>query len=321
MTRGRMLRAWISAAKSSSFQANRTHMSDLPTITLAQVAELIPSARDIQTVDAGGQKVVFRGTIGGSQYALKFAKVPMLPEDMGDEDFPMSDVVARAQREVEIMRGCGSPHMVKLGPIGLEFAKANDQTILCFSEEFVCGRNLKNILACDGRLLPAEVVKLGLHATDAIQALWNMGKVHRDIKPGNIMRRDPGGEYVLLDAGLAFDVVGESLSIGPVGTPPYFSPEQFDFSNRRTVMDFRSDMFSLGVTMYEMATGQHPFWTRGETSRSLFTKITTLNPEPPSKVVPDFPGQLSDIIMRMLGKSPHLRYRRCQQLIDALNKV
>jgi eukaryotic-like serine/threonine-protein kinase len=296
-------------------------MSDLPTLTLAQVAELIPNACNIQPVDAGGQKVVFRGTIEGSQYALKFAKVPVLPEDMEDEDFPMSDVAVRAQREVEIMRGCRSPHMVKLGPIGLEFAKADNQAILYFSEEFVCGRNLRKVLEYDGRFVPAEVATLGLHATDAIQALWDMGKVHRDIKPGNIMRRDPGGEFVLLDAGLAFDVVGESLSIGPVGTPPYFSPEQFDFSNRRTVMDFRSDMFSLGVTMYEMATGQHPFWTRGETSRSLFNKITTLNPKPPDEIVTDLPGQLSDIIMRMLGKSPHLRYRRCQQLIDALNEV
>jgi len=125
----------------------------------------------------------------------------------------------------------------------------------------------------------------------------------------------------LLDAGLAFDIVGESLSIGPVGTPPYFSPEQFDFSNRRTVMDFRSDLFSLGVTMYEMATGQHPFWTRGENSRSLFNKITMLNPKPPNEIIPDFPEELGDIIMRMLGKSPHLRYRRCQQLIDALNEI
>ena len=296
-------------------------MSDLPTLTPAQVAELIPNACNIESVDAGGQKRVFKGTIEGTQYALKFAKVPVLPEDLENEDFPMSDVAARAQREVEIMRGCKSPYMVKLGPIGLQFSTVNNQAVLYFSEEFVRGHNLSEVLQHDGRFLPAEVVKLGLHVTDAIQALWELGKVHRDIKPGNIMWRDSGGEYVLLDAGLAFDVVGESLSIGPVGTPPYFSPEQFDFSNRRTVMDFRSDLFSLGVTMYEMATGQHPFWTRGETSRSLFNKITTLNPKPPNEIVPDFPEELSDIIMRMLGKSPHLRYRRCQQLIDALREI
>lgn len=296
-------------------------MSDLPNLTPSQVAELIPNASNIESVDAGGQKVVFKGTIEGSQYALKFAKVPVLPENLENEDFPVSDVAARAQREVEIMRGCKSAYMVKLGPVGLKFATINDQAILFFSEEFISGHNLRQALQCDGQFLAAEVVKLGLHMTDAIQSLWELGKVHRDIKPGNIMRRDPRGEYVLLDAGLAFDVAGESLSIGPVGTPPYFSPEQFDFSNRRTVMDFRSDLFSLGVTMYEMATGQHPFWTRGETSRSLFDKITALNPKAPKEIAPDFPEELSDIIMRMLGKSPHLRYRRCQQLIDALNEI
>ncbi|MBN1395163.1 MAG: serine/threonine protein kinase [Pirellulales bacterium] len=296
-------------------------MSDLPNLTPAQVAELIPNACNIERVNDGGQKVVFKGIIGGTQYALKFGKVPVLPEDMEGEEFSMSDVAVRAKREVETMRDCNSPYMVKLGPIGLQFATVNNQAVLYFSEEFICGHNLNDILQHDGRILSTEVVKLGLHATDAIKALWKLGKVHRDIKPGNIMRRDSDGEYVLLDAGLAFDVVGESLSIGPVGTPPYFSPEQFDFSNRRTVMDFRSDLFSLGVTMYEMATSQHPFWTRGETSRSLFNKITTLNPKPPKEVVLDFPEKLNDIIMRMLGKAPHLRYRRCQQLIDALNEI
>lgn len=296
-------------------------MSDLPTLTPAQVTELIPNACNIDSVDAGGQKVVFKGTIEGTQYALKFANVPALPEDVENENYLMSDVTARAQREVEIMRDCNSPHMVKLGPIGLQRATVNNQTVLYFSEEFVRGHNLREALQRNGRFVSAEVVKLGLHITDAIQALWKLGKVHRDIKPGNIMRRDSDGEYILLDAGLAFDVVGESLSIGPVGTPPYFSPEQFDFSNRRTVMDFRSDLFSLGVTMYEMATGQHPFWTRGETSRSLFNKITMLSPKPLIEIVPDFPEKLSDIIMRMLGKSPHLRYRQCQQLIDALNEI
>ncbi len=296
-------------------------MSDLPTLTLEQIAELIPEACGIESLDKGGQKVVFRGTIGKTQYALKFAKVPILPDDLENEDFPMSDVAARAQREVEIMRDCKSRYMVKLGPVGLQFTTVNDQAILYFSEEFVTGQDLRAILQHDGRFPPREIVKLGLHVTDAIQSLWELGKVHRDIKPGNIMRRDPSLEYVLLDAGLAFDIVGESLSIGPVGTPPYFSPEQFDFSNRRTVLDFRSDLFSLGVTMYEMATDQHPFWKREDTSRSLFNKITMFNPDPPHKIVPDFPEKLSDIVMRMLGKSPHLRYRRCQQLIDALSEV
>lgn len=296
-------------------------MSDLPNLTPEQVARLIPQASDIEPVDAGGQKVVFKGTIAGQQYALKFAKVPELRDDVESEEFPMSDVAVRAQREVETMRDCASPHMVKLGPIGLSFTTIDDQSLLYFSEEFIVGRDLRTILRSDGRFEPAQIVTLGLHIVDAVHALWELGKIHRDIKPANMMRREGNDEYVLLDAGFAFDVVGESLSIGPVGTPPYFSPEQFDFTNRRTVMDFRSDLFSLGVTMYQLATGQHPFWSPGDTSRSLFNKISTHNPERPSTCVPGFPEGLDDIILRMLGKSPHIRYRRCQQLIDALSQI
>jgi serine/threonine-protein kinase len=296
-------------------------MSDLPNLTPEQVVQLISQASEIESVDAGGQKVVFKGTIAGEQYALKFAKLPELPDDLESEEFPMSDVVVRAQREVETMRDCTSPHMVKLGPIGLSFTMIDDQSLLYFSEEFIVGRDLRTILRSDGRLEPAQIVALGLHIVDAVHALWELGKIHRDIKPANIMRREGNDEYVLLDAGFAFDVVGESLSIGPVGTPLYFSPEQFDFTNRRTVMDFRSDLFSLGVTMYQLATGQHPFWSPGDTSGSLFNKITTHNPGPPSTYVPDFPKDLDEIILRMLGKSPHLRYRRCQQVIHALSQM
>ena len=296
-------------------------MSDLPNLTPAQVAELIPDATDIEPAGGGAQKVVFRGVIGGRKYAFKFAKVPDLPEDQEDEEVFMSDLAPRAQREVETLRNCQSRHMVKLGPVGLEFTTIEDQRVLYFSEEYVLGRDLRAILRAEGRLSFGEIVRLGLHISDAIQALWELRMVHRDVKPANIMRRDSNNEYVLLDAGLAFDVVGESLSIGPVGTPPYFSPEQFDFASRRSVLDFRSDLFSLGVTMYELATGKHPFWTPGDTSRSLFNKITTYNPPPPSESVPGFPEQLDEIILRMLGKSPHLRYRRCQQLIHALNQI
>lgn len=296
-------------------------MSELPNLTLAQVAQLIPQVSDIREAGRGGQKVVFVGTIDGQQYALKFAKMPVPPDDLESEEMPMRDDAARAQREVETMRDCPSRYMVKLGPIGLQFATIEDQSLLYFSEEYIVGRDLKTLLRSEGRFPPHEIVKVGLHITDAIQALWELGKIHRDVKPANIMRRETANEYVLLDAGLAFDVVGESLSIGPVGTLPYFSPEQFDFTNRRTVMDFRSDLFSLGVTMYELATGQHPFWSQGDTSQSLFNKITTYTPRPPSTFVPDFPRELDAIILRMLGKSPHLRYRRCQQLIDALSQV
>ena len=211
--------------------------------------------------------------------------------------------------------------MVKLGPIGLEFAEVGEERVLYFSEELIEGKDLAEIFKASGRFAAAEIVQLGLQITDAVQALWDIGMVHRDIKPANVMCRDSNDEYVLLDAGFAFDVVGESVSAGPVGTLSYFSPEQFDFTKRRTGMDFRSDIFSLGVTMYKLLTGQHPFYSSGDTSHSLYVKITSHVPEPPSSLVGDVPTELDRIILRMLGKSPHLRYRRCNQLMEALNQV
>lgn len=293
-------------------------MAELPNLTPVQVAALVPQAQNIEIVGRGGQKLVFRGAIDGVIYALKFAKV-ILPGFDDVEDVSASDIALRAKREVDIMRDCSSPHVVKLGPMGLTFLTTdNGEQIVFFTEEYIEGNDLKVVLQKNGPLPAKEVAKLGRQIGEAIKSLWELGKVHRDIKPANIMRRDLDWSYVLLDAGLAFDADGESISVGPVGTPLFFSPEQFDFNNRRTVLDFRSDMFSLGTTMYCMATGIHPFWASGDNSQSIYTKITTHIPPDPSSIVSGIPAELGEVIMRLLGKSPHLRYRKCDQLIAAL---
>ena len=294
-------------------------MPDLPNLTPEQVAAILPVATNVEHVGSGGQKIVFRATLEGETYALKFA---LVPADIDSEEVPFAEVTVRASREVETMRDCASPHMVKLGPIGLTFREIEGQNLLYFSEEFIVGRDLKQILRDDGPFSPSEIIKLGLHITNSIKELWDLGKIHRDIKPGNIMRRNDTGDYVLLDAGFAFDVVGESISAGlPVGTPTYFSPEQFDYRSRRTVLDFRSDIFALGVTMYELATGQHPFWSVGESSQTLYTKVKAHDPPSPSSIAQGIPEDLGDIILRMLGKSPHLRYRKCDNLTSALQDI
>ncbi|MCE9553888.1 MAG: serine/threonine protein kinase [Planctomycetes bacterium] len=286
-------------------------------MTPEQIARLVPQARATEQVGSGGQKLVFRTTIDDQQYALKFAKVPT-SEFAEVEDFSATDIALRAKREVETMRDCDSPYVVKLGPIGLCFATVDDQQLVYFTEEYVAGADLRNLFRANGPLCVSDVAKLGRQIGSAIKSLWDLGKIHRDIKPANIMRRDSTGDFVLLDAGLAFDIDGESISAAPVGTPAYFSPEQFEFSNRRTVLDFRSDLFALGVTMYYLVTGQHPFWSSGDNSAALYSKITNHMPSPPNSLVSTIPEALNDVILRLLGKSPHLRYRRCDQLIDAL---
>ena len=292
-------------------------MANLPQLTPEQITAAFPALSEVGFVGQGGQKIVFRVRIEGQSYALKFA---LLPQEIDSENEEFVEVKARAKREVEIMRECTSPYMVKLGPIGLEFCEIAGQSLLYFSEEFIDGEILSSIRASGTRLNAPQIVTLGIQIVSAVQELWNLGKIHRDVKRSDIMQRNTG-DYVLLDAGLAFDVVGESLSAGfLVGTPPYFSPEQSDYQNRR-VLDFRSDIFSLGVTLYEMSTGRHPFWVQGDNSITLFRKISGASPPAPSSLNPEIPPELDRIILRMMGKSPHLRYRKCEHLITALVEV
>lgn len=292
----------------------------LPQLTMEQVQAIVPSAVDIQEVDRGGQKIVFSGIIDGRKYALKFM-APNPSQVSGQSRESLDDVTSRAQREVETMQQCSTPHLVSMGPIGLNATDIAGDPIIYFSEEFVEGENLCSYLQSNGVLSVSELVRLALHMSEAISAIWQFSKIHRDIKPGNIMRRRDNGDFVLLDMGLVFDLQDESLSVGPVGTPLYFSPEQMDFSNRRTIMNFRSDLFSLGTVMYEMATGKHPFFEGATTTWEVFGNIANATPRSPKELRPELSEGLNDIIMRLLAKRPALRYRSIDLFQRALREV
>lgn len=118
-----------------------------------------------------------------------------------------------------------------------------------------------------------------------------------------------------------FDLNDESYSVCPVGTMIFFSPEQTDFANRRRVLDFRSDLFALGIVMYIMLVGQHPFAKNANTSWDVFNNILRCPPIPPIKLRPDLPLALDQIVMRLLKKRPNLRYRRIDMFVEALRSV
>jgi len=295
-----------------------------PQLTVDQIVRAVPEATDIYPLDSGGQKIVFSGNIKGQRYALKFLQPNIdLQIQAGDSiSETLDDVTARARREVETMQQCNNPHLAKQGPIGIGIRLIDDQSYLFFTEELIDGSNLKTILHESGPLSILEIIRLGEHITQAVECLWSFAKIHRDIKPGNIMRRASTGDFILLDMGLVFDLNDESLSLGPVGTPYYFSPEQMDFQNRRNVLDFRSDLFSLGIVLYEMVTGKHPFWKPDiRNTWEFMQNILTMNPIPPINHRQDIPQELNEIILRLLAKRPALRYRRIAMLLDAFNHV
>lgn len=237
---------------------------------------------------------------------------PITDAEPNDDGSPeaLDESTARARREVGIIGSCQTPHLVKLGPIPLTAIEHQGL------------RDLKQILAADGPRPVAELVSLGAGITEAVKELWQERKIHRDIKPGNIMRRETTGDFVLLDMGMALDLDDVSLTTTGlvVGTMIYCSPEQVEFARKRQ-MDFRSDLFSLGIVLYEAATGHHPFWSQGLTSHQGLGNMLSVRPASPSSHAPDLAAAMETVIVRLLAKQPHLRYRTCDDLLAALAAV
>lgn len=299
---------------------------DLPNLDSNDVKNIIPTASNIGSPIMGGQKLVFPCEIGNKIYMLKFMLKPSLPTGNQIDEQPQDsfDLVSeRAKREVQIMGDCNSPYLVKLGPIPLTEITYQNQSLLYFSEERIEGQDLSVVLKSVKTLAINEVVKLARNINEAIGDLWRLSKIHRDIKPGNIVQRSDGTGYVLLDFGLAFDVADISLtSTGIlVGTVAYLSPEQTNVSKRRE-MDYRSDLFLLGIVLYQALTGSHPFKRSVHDSvGEIISNISSYKQPLPESLRPDTPPELSKVITRLLAKEPNLRYRSCDALEKALSKI
>jgi serine/threonine protein kinase len=253
----------------------------------------------------GGQKAVWECTYQGQRYALK-----VLIAEPG--------TVERAKRELEVYRLCNSPFLPKVGPLALTSLSIGNDAVLYYLEEFVDGAPLDQIAR---PVPPQDVVTMANCMTDAIEELWKKGFVHRDIKPANVMRKANVQEYVLLDAGLALDAAGPSLTQtgGIVGTTGYRSPDQLQMNKRD--LDFRSDLFALGICMYYCLTGEHPFWNQDLPRGDVHHNTLQFVSPHPQRWDSTLPISLCDIIMRLLEKERHLRYSRFDHLRYDLSRV
>jgi len=292
---------------------------ELPRLNELDIAAAIPQCEEIGSPLRGGQKLVFPCRVASKRYALKLM---LKNEANGEEETQLDEVEERAAREVELMRQFDDPHLVKMGPLGLTHAEIAGQRVIFFTEEWIDGLDVKTILRQQGPLSPKEVSRLGIEMAGAIDLLWTLDIVHRDIKPGNIMRRDATGEYVLLDMGIALNLSDISLTrSGRVAmTPAYASPEQLNLSRKR-YLDFRSDQFALGIVLYEALTCQHPFLRIASPNISVTYQIQNATVDPPSSIRSDIPRRLDMIICRLLEKKPQLRYRDCTTLQRALQSA
>jgi TolB-like protein/lipoprotein NlpI len=222
----------------------------------------------------------------------------------------------RFQREAKTVASLNHPHIVTL------YSAEEDAGVRFLTMELVEGQGLDEVLPADGLPL-ATVFDAGIAIADALAAAHEKGIVHRDLKPANVMlTRD--GRVKVLDFGLAklaekFAWEQTVTQLAPIttegavmGTVPYMSPEQL----RGQHVDHRSDIFSLGVLLYEMATGRRPF--SGASNTDVMSSILRDTPPPLTQLNPDLPQHLGRIIGHCLRKEPEERYHSATDIANEL---
>jgi eukaryotic-like serine/threonine-protein kinase len=267
------------------------------------VGKTISHYRVVGRLGVGGMGVVFEAEDLRlpRRVALKF-----LPDELtGDPD-----AARRFRREAQTIALLNHPHICTLYEVDEHEGR------IFIAMERLEGTNLKQLMARKA-LATSEIVEIALQTARALEAAHDKGVIHRDIKPGNIFVSD-SGHVKVLDFGLArrlptedlspLDLEGSTIPGRPIGTASYMAPERI----LQLPLDARCDLFSLGVVMYEMATGRLPF-TAASPAETV-TNILEKDPTPMTNLSPKRPGRLGRIVTKLLAKNADQRYQSAREL-------
>jgi len=267
------------------------------------VGKTLGKYRLVEELGWGGMAVVYRGydTVLRRDVAVKV----MLPHLARDKDF-----VRRFRREAETAAQLAHPNIVPVHDVGQE------DGYHYFVMAYLSGKTLSHIIAALGALPPAQVIAIARQIAAALDYAHGCGLVHRDIKPANIMV-DEGGQAVLTDFGIVRAVEGTQLTATgmTLGTPEYMAPEQA--SGEKTTA--ASDIYSLGIVVYEMLAGQAPF--HATTPIAVMMKHINDPPPPLSRKNPAIPAAVEQVVSWALRKEPAQRPASASQFVAALQEA
>jgi serine/threonine protein kinase/Flp pilus assembly protein TadD len=293
----------IPLPSSKKIRPEVTKTLNMPIKELTTGATFAGRYQIVEELGHGGMGRVYKvhDTKLGEKIALKLIR----PEALLDRK-----TVERFSNELKLARKIRHKNICQMFDLG------EDQGTHYITMEYIHGEDLKQLIRKVGRLSPGQAIGIARQVCAGLEEAHKLGVIHRDLKPQNIMI-DEDGNARIMDFGIARSLSGKGITGAGVmiGTPEYMSPEQVE--GKET--DPRSDIYSLGVILYEMATGRVPF--EGDTPFTIGVKHKSEPPEDPLELNPQLPPDLSRLILRCLDKDKAARFQTAAEVGTELEKI